>query len=351
MLDVESGQRLHLLLADPLVGVDGEHEQIHDRLVLLVHLRLLLGSAERRAEPLEDRHESAPFASFPAPSEGTARYVERRDRPQDRAARFLQLHARPTPLLIPNPWDAGSAKLLASLGFEALATTSSGFAATLGRLDGGVTPRRGARPLRRHRGRHRRAGVGRPRERLRRRPRRRRRDRALAIDDRPRGLLDRGLHRARRRPDLRRSAWPPSASPPPSRPPTPGPVHLVLTARAENLLRGRDDLADTIARLQAYQEAGADVLYAPGLHRLDDIRAVVSAVDRPVNVLALPSAPSVAELAAARRRAGLGRRCLRLRRVRWRGGSGAASSARTARTASGRVPAPEQQRPRAAFRD
>ncbi len=78
-----------------------------------------------------------------------------------------------------------------------------------------------------------------------------------------------------------------------------GDVHLVLTARAENYLHGRPDLADTIARLQAYQAAGADVLYAPGLTDLDDIRQVVASLDRPVNVLALPGAPPVAELAAA----------------------------------------------------
>ena len=74
---------------------------------------------------------------------------------------------------------------------------------------------------------------------------------------------------------------------------------LVLTARAENYLHGRPDLADTIARLQAYQAAGADVLYAPGLTRLADIRQVVQAVDRPVNVLAVAGAPSVSELAEA----------------------------------------------------
>jgi 2-methylisocitrate lyase-like PEP mutase family enzyme len=72
---------------------------------------------------------------------------------------------------------------------------------------------------------------------------------------------------------------------------------IVLTARAENHLHGRDDLADTIARLQSFQEAGADVLYAPGLRRAADIAAVVRSVDRPVNVLALPGGPSVAELA------------------------------------------------------
>ena len=77
----------------------------------------------------------------------------------------------------------------------------------------------------------------------------------------------------------------------------PGP--LVLTARAENYLHGRPDLADTIRRLQAYQEAGADVLYAPGLTSLADIAAVVTSVDRPVNVLTLPQAPAVPELAAA----------------------------------------------------
>jgi 2-methylisocitrate lyase-like PEP mutase family enzyme len=78
-----------------------------------------------------------------------------------------------------------------------------------------------------------------------------------------------------------------------------GPVHLVLTARAENYLHDRKDIADTIARLQAYQEAGADVLYAPGLSRLDEIRELVASVDRPVNVLATPRAPTVRELAQA----------------------------------------------------
>jgi 2-methylisocitrate lyase-like PEP mutase family enzyme len=78
-----------------------------------------------------------------------------------------------------------------------------------------------------------------------------------------------------------------------------GPVHLVLTARAENHLRGRDDLDDTIARLQAYAVAGADVLYAPALGGLEEIRRVVAAIDRPLNVLARPGVPPVAELAQA----------------------------------------------------
>jgi 2-methylisocitrate lyase-like PEP mutase family enzyme len=73
-------------------------------------------------------------------------------------------------------------------------------------------------------------------------------------------------------------------------------VHLVITARSENYLHGRADLADTIARLQAFQAAGADVLYAPGLSKADEIRSVVTSVDRPVNVLALPNGPDVANL-------------------------------------------------------
>jgi 2-methylisocitrate lyase-like PEP mutase family enzyme len=77
-----------------------------------------------------------------------------------------------------------------------------------------------------------------------------------------------------------------------------GDARLVLTARAENHLYEAGDLADTIARLQAYQEAGADVLYAPGLHRLEDIRELVSSVERPVNVLAWPGGPTVSELAS-----------------------------------------------------
>lgn len=77
-----------------------------------------------------------------------------------------------------------------------------------------------------------------------------------------------------------------------------GPVRLVLTARAENHLRGNPDLADTIARLQAYQEAGADVLYAPALDRPEDLRELIASVDLPVNVLVRPGTPPVAELAA-----------------------------------------------------
>jgi 2-methylisocitrate lyase-like PEP mutase family enzyme len=213
------------------------------------------------------------------------------------AGRFLALHDRARPLLQPNAWDAGSARLLVSLGFEAIATTSSGFAATLGRLDGSVT-----------------------------------RDEALAhatqlvaaVDvpvaadtengfaDDPAGvaetvrlacttglagcsiedfsgqpddpIYDAGLARERVTAAVEAAHR--------------GPSQLVLTARAENHIHGRNDLTDTVSRLQSYQEAGADVLFAPGLRTLDDIRAVVSSVDRPVNVLAVPGCPVVDELAS-----------------------------------------------------
>ncbi|WP_245585657.1 isocitrate lyase/PEP mutase family protein [Pseudonocardia asaccharolytica] len=210
---------------------------------------------------------------------------------------FRALHVPGRPLLMPNPWDAGSARLLAALGFPALATTSSGFAATLGRLDGTVT-----------------------------------RDEALAhaaaivaavdvpvsadlengfaadpgaVADTVRGAVAAGLAGCSiedfsgdpQSPiyDLGFAAERVAAAAVAAHRDT----GLVLTARAENFLHGNPDLADTIARLQAYQEAGADVLYAPGLRDLDDIRRVIAAVDRPVNVLAFPGLAGVAGLAAA----------------------------------------------------
>jgi len=216
----------------------------------------------------------------------------------DKAQRFLALHRAGEPLLMPNPWDLGSARLLASLGFEALATTSSGFAATLGRNDGSVT-----------------------------------RDEAIvhaaiivaatdlpvsadlenAFADEPAGVaetmrlaIEVGLAGASVEDftsragdpiyDARLAAERVAAA---AEAAHTGPGRLVLTARAENYLHGLSDLADTIARLQAYQAAGADVLYAPGLRSLEDIRQVVREVDRPVNVLALDGAPTVAELAEA----------------------------------------------------
>ncbi len=210
------------------------------------------------------------------------------------ARRFLGLHRPGRPLLLPNPWDVGSARLLASLGFDALATTSSGFAATLGKLDGTVT-----------------------------------RDEALAhaaaiveatelpvsadlenlfaettdgVAEAAAAAVAAGLagfsiedysgseiyERAEAAERVAAAAEVAHA----------GPARVVLTARSENHIRGRDDLDDTIARLLAYQEAGADVLYAPGLASAAEIEAVIAAVDLPVNVLARPGLPPVSELAA-----------------------------------------------------
>ena len=215
----------------------------------------------------------------------------------EKAARFLALHRRERPLLLPNPWDVGSAKLLASLGFEALATTSSGFAATLGRLDGSVT--RGEATE--HAGSIAAAtglpvsadlenGFG---------------DDPSAVAETVRQALGAGLagcsiedytgHEDEPIYDAGQAAERVSAA---AEAAHAGPVHLVLTARAENYVHGRQDLADTVARLQSFQEAGADVLFAPGLSRLEHIRHVVSEVDLPVNVLARPGAPAVSELAA-----------------------------------------------------
>jgi 2-methylisocitrate lyase-like PEP mutase family enzyme len=214
----------------------------------------------------------------------------------EKAERFLALHTAATPLLLPNPWDAGSAKLLTSLGFEALATTSSGFAATLGRLDGSVSRDEALG--------HAATIVGAT-------------DLPVSADfengfaDEPAGVAqtvelavgsglagcsiedftggsDAPFYDAALARDRVAAAAEAAHR---------GPVHLVLTARAENFVRGRRDLADTIARLQAFQEAGADVLFAPGVTRPEDIRDLVASVDRPVNVLALPGTPSVAELA------------------------------------------------------
>jgi 2-methylisocitrate lyase-like PEP mutase family enzyme len=217
---------------------------------------------------------------------------------REKAARFRQLHTDARPLLIlPNPWDVGSAKVFAQLGFEALATTSSGFAGTLGRLDGRVT-----------------------------------RDEALAhaaaiVDatnlpvsadlengfaHEPSGVAETvmravecGLagcsvedYAGQERDDIYDRALAADRVAAAAEAAHTGGSTFVLTARAENHIHGRNELADTIARLQAYQEAGADALYAPGIMKADDIRSVVTSVDRPVNVLALPGAPSIAELAA-----------------------------------------------------
>ncbi|HWF79365.1 MAG TPA: isocitrate lyase/phosphoenolpyruvate mutase family protein [Streptosporangiaceae bacterium] len=214
----------------------------------------------------------------------------------EKAQHFLALHHGDSPLLIPNPWDRGSAKLLASLGFSALATTSSGFAATLGRLDGSTTRDEAL------------ASSG---------------EIASAVDlpvsadlencyaDDPAGAaetvrlaIEAGLagcsiedYSGRADEPIYDHALATERVAAAAEAAHGGPVHLVLTARAENFLRGNPDLADTIARLQSYQEAGADVLYAPRVITMSDLRTLVSSVDLPVNVLALPGVPPVAELA------------------------------------------------------
>jgi 2-methylisocitrate lyase-like PEP mutase family enzyme len=214
-----------------------------------------------------------------------------------KARRLLELHQGETPLLLVNAWDRGSAKLLASRGFDALATTSSGFAATLGRLDGTVTREEAlthaaeivsaselpvsadledgfAKDP---------AGVA---ETV-----------AAAIEAGLAGcsIEDYSGEREDRLYELEEAVERVEAA---AEAAHSGPVRLVLTARAENYLHGRPDLADTIARLQAFERAGADVLYAPGPTDREELRAIVEAVGLPVNVLVRPGAPSVAELAA-----------------------------------------------------
>jgi 2-methylisocitrate lyase-like PEP mutase family enzyme len=201
-----------------------------------------------------------------------------------KAAQFRALH-QGEPFVIPNPWDAGSAKVLAALGFQALATTSSGLAFTLGRTDGSVgldevaahvraldeatalplsvdlengygpAPDDAARAIARA------AAAG-----------------AVggSIEDYdPEGRIYERDHAAERVAAAAEAA---------QRLDCP----FVLTARAENLIRGNPDFDDTIGRLQAYERAGADVLYAPGLRSGDQIRALCEAVAKPVNVLARP---------------------------------------------------------------
>jgi 2-methylisocitrate lyase-like PEP mutase family enzyme len=203
---------------------------------------------------------------------------------------FQALHAG-EPFVIPNPWDGGSAKVLAKLGFKALATTSSGFAFTLGRHDGDVTldeviahtslvdratdlpvsvdlengygPEAEAAALAVARAADAGAAGG-------------------SIEDYdPNGRLYDIGHATERVAAAAETAG-----------------SFVLTARAENHIRGNPNLDDTIERLQAYEHAGADVLYAPGLATVDEIRAVCSAVSKPVNVLARPNL-TFDEIAAA----------------------------------------------------
>jgi 2-methylisocitrate lyase-like PEP mutase family enzyme len=212
----------------------------------------------------------------------------------DKATAFRALHEG-EPFVIPNPWDAGSARMFEALGFKALATTSSGFAFTLGRVDGGATldevvahtaaldeatglpisvdlengygsePEGAAETIRRV------AGAG-----------------AVggSIEDYdPAGHIYELAHAAERIAAAAEAAHS-------------LPFPFTLTGRAENHIRDNPDLDDTIARLRAYEAAGADVLYAPGLATVEEIRAVCEAVPKPVNVLARPNL-SVAEIVEA----------------------------------------------------
>jgi 2-methylisocitrate lyase-like PEP mutase family enzyme len=208
----------------------------------------------------------------------------------DRAAAFAALHESGT-FVIPNPWDAGSARVLEALGFQALATTSSGFAFTQGRLDGGVTldeiaahveslTAASALPV----SVDLEDGLGDAPASIRRIAEAGAVGGSIEDYERAGRLLPReeAAERVAAAVEAARSLG----------------FAFVLTARAENHIRGNPDLDDTIARLQAYEAAGADVLYAPGLRTVDEIHAVCAAVSRPVNVLALPSL-SLPEIAAA----------------------------------------------------
>ena len=202
----------------------------------------------------------------------------------EKGAAFVALHAGP-PFVLPNPWDAGSARVLEALGFPALTTTSSGFAFTLGRLDSSVTLEElvahvrlldsvtalpvavdiehgfGPEPADAARAVTAVAGAG-----------------AVggSIEDwDPAGFL---YDQARAVERVAAAAEAARALPHP----------FVLAARAENHIRGNPDLDDTIARLRAFEAAGADVLYPPGLRTVEEIATVCSAVSKPVNVLALP---------------------------------------------------------------
>ena len=215
----------------------------------------------------------------------------------DRRARFRELHARERIFVMPNPWDVGSDRLLEALGFEALATTSAGYAWSLGKLDQQVTREElvahvralaetTAVPLNVDSERcfpEASGGVG---ETV-----------ALLADAGASGCSIEDYDPTRDAIDELAEAAERVAIAAEAAHGLPEPV--VLTGRCENHLHGVDDLDDTIARLVAYRDAGADVLYAPGLTDLEQIARLVEGVGTPVNVLALPAAPSIAELESA----------------------------------------------------
>jgi 2-methylisocitrate lyase-like PEP mutase family enzyme len=204
----------------------------------------------------------------------------------EKGAAFRALHERKGAFLMPNPWDEGSTRMLAQMGFEALATTSAGFAFSAGRTDGGMNREEtlahattiaaatdlpvsvdfgdgfgdspeAAAEIFRHAGA---TGIA-----------------GGSIEDVPSRGESRAPYEIQRAVERVRAAVEAARA---------LPFPFMLTARAENYVVGRPDLRDTIARLQAFQEGGADVLYAPGLRTREDIEALVKSVDRPVNVLA-----------------------------------------------------------------
>jgi 2-methylisocitrate lyase-like PEP mutase family enzyme len=216
---------------------------------------------------------------------------------EDRCARFRALHRREQLLVMPNPWDAGSARLLEASGFEALATTSAGFAWSQGKLDGSMSREELVAHV---------AALAAATQ------------IPLNVDsercypDEPGGVAETVR--------LLAAAGAAGCSIEDYNPALDGmdelevaaakvavavaaarelPEPLVVTGRAENHIHGVDDLDDTIARLLAYRDAGAEVVYAPGLTDLEQIAAVVEAVGVPVNVLALPDAPALGELESA----------------------------------------------------
>jgi 2-methylisocitrate lyase-like PEP mutase family enzyme len=209
---------------------------------------------------------------------------------QQRYEEFKRLHARPGIFVIPNPWDAGSARILTALGFEALATTSAGLAFSLGRKDtgGGVT--------REHVLENARAivdathlpvsadlqdGFGPAPEQCATTIR-------LAAET---GLVGGSIEDSTGDPSTAIYEFEHSVERVRAASEAAKALPFVLTARAENFLWARPDLDDTIRRLRAFSEAGADVVYAPGLPTLDAIRTVCSAVDKPVNVVMGLSGP------------------------------------------------------------
>jgi 2-methylisocitrate lyase-like PEP mutase family enzyme len=202
----------------------------------------------------------------------------------DKAEAFRRLHERPYPFIIPNPFDVGSARILEQAGFEALATSSAGYAFARGQCDGAV----GREAMMSHLRDLAAAtvlpisadlenGFG---------------DAPVIVGETIRlaaatGVVGGSIEDATGRPeepayDIGLAKERVQAAVEMARA---APFAFTLTARAENFLIGRPDLADTIQRLQAYQEAGADVLYAPGVTSLDDIDTIVRSVDRPVNVV------------------------------------------------------------------